>query len=277
MNLVRSIILVGSGIAFVLLSASSGAARDAAQEREPIATDRPGLSFSPITVPRGVFQIEVGLTQVERVETEDADVQTFRVPVVALRFGATDRFELRAAANLYNHTQIDTHLGDVGEIDESGGGDLELGLKVHFVESGSSNRPNVSLIGSTLLPVGDHAFTIHEGRLGFALNGVTGWSLEQVGITIVTGVAWTPVGEDDHVTNGNFVFLVGRSLSDKTSGYVETGWFPREDADGAPVLVGGGIAYLPTPVLQIDAFVDAGVTDEATDWTFGVGVSTRFS
>jgi hypothetical protein len=37
MNLVRSIILVGSGIAFVLLSASSGAAQDAAQEREPIA------------------------------------------------------------------------------------------------------------------------------------------------------------------------------------------------------------------------------------------------
>ena len=254
-----------------LLSASSGAA----QEREPIATDRPGHSFSPITVPRGALQIEAGLTQVELVETEDADVQTLRVPVVALRFGATDRLELRAAASLYNHTQIEPHLGDVGEITESGGGDLELGVKVHLLESGPSSRPNVSLIGSTLLPVGDHAFTIHQDNLGFAMNGVTGWPLEQVGITTVTGVAWTPVGEDDYVTNGNFVLLVGRSLSEKTSGYLETGWFPRENADGAPILVGAGIAHLLTPVVQFDAFVDAGVTDEATDWTFGAGVSTR--
>jgi hypothetical protein len=202
-------------------------------------------------------------------------VQTVRVPVVAVRFGAIDRLELRAGSFLYNHTAIDSHLGDAGEITESGGGDLELGLKVHLLESSPSSRPNVSLIGSTLLPVGDHAFTIHQDNLGFALNGVTGWSLEQVGITTVTGVAWTPAGEDDYVTNGNFVLLVGRTLSEKTSGYLETGWFPREDPHGAPVLVGAGIAYLLAPVVQFDAFVDAGVTDEATDWTFGAGVSTR--
>ena len=89
------------------------------------------------------------------------------------------------------------------------------------------------------------------------------------------GVAWTPAAEDDYVTNGNFVLLVGRSLGLKTSGYLETGWFPRENA-GAPVLVGGGIAYLPTSALPVDAFVDAGVAEEATDWTFGAGVSTRF-
>jgi hypothetical protein len=264
-------LLLGAGLVFGLLSASSVAA----QERAPIATDRPGLSFSPITVPRGAFQMEVGLTQVELVETADADVQTFRVPGVALRFGATDRLELRAGSYLYNHTAIDSHLGETGEITESGGGDLELGLKVHLLETGPSSRPNVSLIGSTLLPVGDHAFTIHQDNPGFALNGVTGWPLEQVGITTVTGVAWTPVGEDDYVTSGNFVLLVGRSLSEKASGYLETGWFPREEADGAPVLVGAGIAYLLAPVVQIDAFVDAGVTDEATDWTFGAGVSTR--
>ncbi|HEY7472878.1 MAG TPA: transporter [Gemmatimonadota bacterium] len=238
-----------------------------------IATDRPGLAFSSITVPRGALQIEIGTPQIERVDVGGVEATTTRIPFLAVRYGVTERIELRAISPIYNHVEIDD---GTTKTSESGNGDLELGAKVHlrrgFLDGGSG--PDLSLIGSVFLPVGDAPFTISDDREGYAVNGVAQAPAGSWTLTGVVGANYLPLGEDSHVTSANLVGWVGRSLTSRVSGYVEAGWFPS-DADTEPAYAGAGVAFLATPLVQLDAFFDRGLNDDATDWIFGGGVSLR--
>jgi hypothetical protein len=219
-------------------------------------------------VPRGAIQFEFGLPQVEILDQGAVEATTVRIPVVALRYGLLERLELRAASPLYN--QI-----DVQETEESGGGDVELGAKVHAI-TGGNGRPDLSLIGSVILPVGDESFTVSEDREAFAANAVAGGAIgERMSWIGVVGGTWLPDGDEGYTANANLVAYLGRSLSDRVSGYVEAEWFPSEGPSD-PVLAGIGLAFLPIPTLQLDASVDRGLNDDALDWLFGVGVSVRF-
>jgi hypothetical protein len=242
------------------------------QAQETIATDRPGFAFSPITVPAQALQFEIGLPLVELADAGDVETQIVRTPVVALRYGLADRFELRTSSALYNRIEIDD---GVDELEESGNGDLELGVKWHLVESGE-RHPDVSVIGSVFLPVGDDPFTISEDRAGFALLGVAGGAIgSDMSWITVAGASWLPDGDDEYTTTGNLVGLLGRSLADRVSGYVEAEWFPS-DSEVDPILAGVGVTFLATPLIQLDAAIDRGLNDDATDWIFGAGISTRF-
>jgi hypothetical protein len=241
--------------------------------QETISTDRPGLAFSPITVPQGALQFEVGVPQIEMADAGSVEATITRIPFVAVRYGVVENLELRAISPLHNRSTVDD---GTSETEESGNGDLELGAKWHVMSSGDG-RPDISLIGSVFLPVGDDAFTIStEDRVGYALNGVVGGPLGSSGISwvFVGGATVLPSGEDEHVTNANLVGYLGRSLTSRVSGYVDAGWFPS-DADTEPAYAGGGLAFLAAPRVQLDAFFDAGLNDDALDWIFGGGVSFR--
>jgi hypothetical protein len=239
--------------------------------QEPIGTDRPGFAFSPITVPDGALQLEVGMPLIENTDAGSTESTVVRVPVIAIRYGLLERLELRAGSALYNHASVDA---GAGEVDESGHGDVELGAKVQVLEA-DGRTPNLSFIGSMYLPVGDDAFTIHEDRAGFALNGAAGGALGTISWITVVGANWIPLGDHEYRTNANLVGYLGRSLTERISGYVEAEWFPADD-DSDPFLAGVGLALLVTPVLQFDVSVDRGLNDDATDWIIGAGVSTRF-
>jgi hypothetical protein len=239
--------------------------------QEPISTDRPGFAFSPITVPHGALQFEVGLPLVETTDGGSTESTVVRVPVVAIRHGLLERLELRAGSALYNHASVEA---GSGEVEESGHGDVELGAKVQVLEAAGRSL-NLSFIGSVFLPVGDDAFTIHEDRAGFALNGAAGGALATISWITVVGANWIPLGDDEYRTNANLAAYLGRSLTERISSYVEVEWFPADD-DTDPFLAGVGLALLVTPVLQLDVSVDRGLNDDATDWIIGAGVSTRF-
>jgi hypothetical protein len=240
--------------------------------QETIQTDRPGLAHSPISVPRGSVQLEIGLPLIEIAEDGVVEATTVRAPVIAVRWGAFERVELRAASPLYNRIEIDE---GANRIDETGNGDLELGFKWHALADGG--LPNdFSVIGSVVLPVGDEPFTLADDRAGYSLLGVAGWPLDpKTSLTSVTGVISTPVDEDERATSSHFVAWLGRALAQRLSGYIEAGWFPS-NRDSAPVLAGAGLAFLVSPVMQLDVSFDRGVNDDATDWIFGGGVSARF-
>lgn len=238
-------------------------------QQEPIATDRPGLLFTTSTVPPGLFQVESG---VDRNSEDDAGLDIDLDSVTAqLRWGIRENLEVRIGGPVYNRVEIGTPIGD---FDESGIGDLELGVKWRLAD-GAGGGPAFSLIPSVVLPTGDEEFTADDPVA--VLNAVVssplaaGWS--------GTGVVGVRSGDSD--AEGSYTDLFAGALAGHAlpwagwSGYVEAGWTEPEAGDGY-AQVGGGLLWLLSDDLQLDASLDVGVNDEAPDLRIGAGASVRF-
>ena len=226
-----------------------------------ISTDRPGLTSNPTVVPMGAFQVEVGTPQF----TQFGDDVTLINAPTQLRYGITPRLEARVFSTLYNSFSV----GDDGNA--AGFGDVEVGFKYQLLTAAPGGTPNLSFIPTVIIPTGEDGFTVGDPVIN--ANVAAGFALPSaLGITLLAG-ATIPTAEGANVT-ANLVALVGRSFTPQLSGYVEAGAFPT---DGATPLYGGaGLAYLVSNRVQLDAFFDAGLNDDALDLIAGVGISARF-
>jgi hypothetical protein len=234
-----------------------------------IATDRPGFAFSPMVVPPGAFQVEAGLPLFARSSFDsdglEATSTVISVPV-ALRYGVARRLELRASSSTFNSASVE--VGSV-ESDDTGFGDVEVGLKYQVLEAGDG-VPNLALIPSVVLPVGSDGFTAGDPVIN--LNAAAGLSLPHaLGLTLVGG-ATVPTAEGSNVI-ANFVAVLGRSFTPALAGYVEMAAFPTDGS--TPIYAGAGVAYLVSNVVQLDASLDVGLNEEAVDLIGGLGLSFR--
>jgi hypothetical protein len=259
-------------IAFATFLAVPAGGALAQAEKTPLVTDRPGFLSSSLTVGRGVFQLEFGLPAVTLVESED-DVEVRSTSAVGLaRFGVSDDFELRLGAPLYIETRV-----EVGRFEDtdSGYGDLEVGAKWHLLDN-QGGRPSFALIPSVILPTGEDGFTAHDPV--YQLIAMAEWTLESGwGISALGGYLNGPSG-DDRYHQETFALLAGRSLpSPAWSAYGEV-VHVITDLDGASdsSFFGAGIRYLVSNDVQLDLSFDRGLTDDAPDWLFGLGLAARF-
>ncbi|HEX8299610.1 MAG TPA: transporter [Rubricoccaceae bacterium] len=244
--------------AVLVLTATAAAAQGS------IATDRPGLTFNPTVVPAGAFQVEVGTPQATRNRTGDVSATLFNAPT-QLRYGITPRLEARVFSTVYNSLSADGPGADA-----DGFGDVEVGLKYQILTAAPGGTPNLSFIPSVVLPTGQDGFTVGDPVVN--ANVAAGFALPNAfGITVLAG-ATIPTADDTNV-NANLAVLLGRSFTPQLSGYVEAGAFPTDGA--TPLFAGAGLAYLVSNTVQLDAFFDAGLNDEAADLLAGVGVSFR--
>jgi hypothetical protein len=218
--------------------------------QDTISTDRPGLGFNPALIAPGVVQVEAGVPAV----TTGEGTELYSFPAL-LRVGVTDRLELRAGTSLYD---IDAD----ADADNVGFDTIELSAKVGVLD-GSDGVPRLAVIPAVFIPT-------ESGSASVSVNATAGWSLPSgFGLTTVAGIGVA----DDEATFA-LVGVLGRSLSDALSAYVEAGMYPGPGDDAA--YAGGGVALLVSPDLQLDAFVDLGLTDAAADVIAGTGVSLRF-
>lgn len=222
-----------------------------------ISTDRPGLGYNPATVDRGTLQVELGLPSAAATASGDVDVQSYSFPV-ALRFGVVPGLELRLGTSLYEAVRTET--GGQSRADGEIGFDvLQAGAKLNLA---AQTGFDVALLPSVYIPA-------EGGDVGFSGVAVAAWSLPY-GFGLSTAAGFFAQGGD---VNGDFVAVLGRSLADRVSGYVEAAAYP---ADGTtPAYAGAGLAFLVSPDLQLDAHFDRGLTDDADDWLFGAGLSFR--
>ncbi len=244
-----------------------------AQDAGPISTDRPGFAFNPTTVPAGAFQVEVGTPQLTRVSGGGATTSLYSIPT-GLRYGVIPRLEVRVNSSVFNAVSVDLDAGNDPD-GASGFGDIELGLKYQVLEARGStpglSLTSLSLIPSVVIPTGEDGFTVGDAVVN--LNASAGFALPSgLGATFVAG-ATIPTADGTRA-NATLVALLGRSFSPALSGYVEAAAFPTDGA--TPLYAGAGIAYLLTSTVQLDAFFDAGLNDEAVDLIGGLGVSIRF-
>lgn len=240
-----------------------------------ISTDRPGLGLGTAVAPPGAFQIELGLPGFATTDLgEDAGSVTFFNFPTLLRVGLFGRLELRAGSTVYNVGRFSEGEDD---LDAEGFGDVEVGLKYNLVP-GSEGVPAVSLVPSVVIPTGEPGFSAERAVINGAV--IAGFALPSaLGLT-TTVYASLPTAEEG-LASGGLVAALGRALTETVSGYVEGGYFLVENPEGVdagndPAYVGAGLAFLATPTIQLDAFVDFGLSDAAADFLYGIGLSTRF-
>lgn len=226
------------------------------------AFDRPGLAFASATVPRGACAWEQGLfdadtDRVAKVRTTDYVADSL------LHCGVADGVELQLGDDGWG--RVDVHGPDGFAARASGGGDARLGVKVAPWNSDTFSLALLATFGVPVgrAPIGDGG---HPRDLGISMAWPAG---EDRSVTFYADRHW---GRDG---NGALVALAyGFPLRDRLAGYVESGV-------GSGVLhareAGGGLTWMATPHVQLDASFLRALDRATTDWQAGFGVSILFA
>jgi hypothetical protein len=229
------------------------------------AFDRPGIAFSPTTLPVDSLAWEQGLPDFQR-DRSDGVTQRVYAASTRLRYGISDRWEVQLAAPLFE--QIDT-TGPGQAFTAAGAGDLSMAIKVGLTPA--EDKFNTALLGVVSLPTARR--DIGLGSEQYSLGATAGWSLgEQQSLALYANVDLL----DGHATwtvSPNWSF----PLSDTVSGYLEGGYqFGNAKGQADNAVAGGGLTWMVTPAVQLDAYGLAGLTRNSTDLSAGCGVSVFF-
>jgi len=236
----------------------------------PLVTDRPDQSDSPITVPRGLFQIEGGWRYGERDDaTGKLELQEF--PGALLRFGVTEKFELRLGLpgiSVISGDDRETFLVDA-----------TLGMKLGILEQDGA-VPDVAFVGTLLVPSGDDEVSSDRVDPGFRFAFGNQLST-RVSLTYNVGMFWLterdPQAERDTRSFLDWTATVGVSANDRLGVFGELFGVTGVSAESRPLTsLGGGVTYLLGSRVQVDGRVTAGLSSAALDWTAGIGVAYRF-
>jgi hypothetical protein len=245
-------------------------------EPPELVTDRPDQTESSATVLPGLVQIEMGWTR-EGDEEDGTGTRSDALPGSLVRIGVTRRMELRLGHAGHNWERIGA--GGPG-LESEGLGDSEVGLKMKLRDEGPSWRPDVALIIATTLPTGDDEQS--SGRADPSFRFALAHTLsERASLGYNAGVAWGtlvgPAGEKETEAVLEYTATVGFALAERLGCFAEFfGIAPlTEGAPDAGVSWDGGATILLLPNLQFDLAGGVGLTDDAADWFFGLGVSAR--
>jgi len=224
------------------------------------AFDRPGIAFSTTTVPRGSLAVELGVP--DFIHTSDAGSRstTYRLDTNA-RAGLGRALELQLATPVFNYQHADT-AGGSGST--TGLGDSRLSLKA-ALPSSSAEFSWAMLAGITFAS-GASAFS------GGSTQYTLATSLNQKLDDTYTAGFYIELdradGATDYTLSPNLNFTLGSTLS----GYVEAAYTHVPHSPDSSV-AGAGLAWMVTPIVQLDLSFDLGLTSESPKLQGGFGVS----
>lgn len=138
-----------------------------------INTDRPSQTESSSVVPKGSFQIESGIQLDAQGFGRTNTVPSYTIPITALRFGLTNRLELRMFNRILS--------GEVGNEMRTGIGDLEVGFKYQIYSEDYSNS-EFALVSQYTFITGSGEFSsnqfshIHKLAASHSLNNKLSFS-----------------------------------------------------------------------------------------------------
>jgi hypothetical protein len=241
---------------------------------EPLVTDRPDFTESPVTVGVGVAQLEMGYTY-----TYDSgaagSTQSHSYPGALLRVGMlAEWFELRIEWGYTNERE--NVFGGAAD-STNGAEDLGLGCKIALTPQ-ECMLPETGLILQMSLPTGSAADSADEVLPGFIY--VYAWELNDD----LSTAGQTQLNRAlDGVTGEPYVefsqsWTVGFSFTDRIGGYSE--WFmfapTGADTDHTEHYFDGGFTYLVNNNLQLDAEAGVGLNGAADDYFLGTGFAVRW-
>jgi hypothetical protein len=237
----------------------------AAQEVEPLVTDRPDFTEGTRTVAPGRFQFEMGYTFARSGEEDEQDFGE-----LLARVGILSWLEGRLGLNSF------VLMRDPGA-DLEGLEDITVGFKARLYrkpERSSWTVPRVSLLFGADLPTGASGIGTSEVVPGTKL--AAGWDLSDR-VVVASNVGWAyGFADDQRFHQGLASLVLGFALADPLTGFIEWyGLFPENRGGGSNNYLNGGVAWLINPDLQLDWRIGAGLQDPSPNWFTGVGLSFR--
>ena len=194
------------------------------------AFDRPGIAFSPSTLPARGLAWEQGLPDFQQ-DRSDGVTQRAYAASTRLRYGITDRWEAQLAAPLFE--EIDTH-GSGQAFTAAGAGDLSVALKLLLT---SGDGPfSMALLGTISFPTARH--NLGDRSEQYSFGATAGWSLNDSQSVALYANVDLLAGDATWTLSPNWSF----ALSDDVGGYLEAGYqFSAARGQSDNAVAGGGL------------------------------------
>lgn len=230
----------------------------AAQETEPIQTDRPDQTETPSIVPKGMLQVETGFS----FQKNEENSKTNTLPSTLWKYGVNDHFELRLITEFVSEK--------LGSETTSGLNPILIGCKIKISDE-KGFWPKASFIGHISLP--NMASTnfktdFYAPEFRFVMQHTLS---KRMSFSYNLGAEW-----DGFSPEPTFIYTVttGLSITDKLGAYIEFfGFAPQQDK--ANHNFDGGITYLINHNFMVDLSSGIGVTENAPQHYVAVGCSFR--
>jgi hypothetical protein len=223
-------------------------------------SDRPGLVVSPEVLPRGVWQIESGVTR-----TSDGPAHLLAVGEAVVRIGVNERAEFRVIPPSYLHLTVDG-------LDESQSGQTDSAVGLKLASPNRAGRAwRIALMSHLILPTGDPGLARSE--LGVDIFLISAWRLAStLDLTFNGGVVAT---EGAHSSLQYGMLQIEGALSPRLALFagarVVTNEFHRFLGHGAT-----GLVYRAAEGVLLDLRLGMGLdapVDEET--SVGLGITWR--
>ena len=252
--------------AFLLLFCGLAFAQEENTAVEPMVTDRPDATESPLTVPKGSLQVESGGFYTS-FEEDGFKTETYTYNTTLLRYGIFDNFEFRLGWN-FEETRFSFNGQEATDV-LSGFSPLLAGMKVEIAEE-DGWKPQIGLIGHLFLPFtagNDYRPETTGADFRFSFSNTLS---PKSSLSYNVGAAW---GNDSPEIAYIYTIAYGYAVTDTFGVYAEVyGDFPEDNR--ANHLWDAGITYLLKPNLQLDATVGRSFT-EGQDIFLSTGLSFR--
>lgn len=251
---------------------------------QEIITDRPDRTESVETVGKNKFQIETGLEYSllkykvfltdetgRELGVSDLKFKTLTAPTTLLRFGITNKIEIRLGFD-FDRT---TTSFDTIEFDSDSKLSLNpptIGAKFE-VAKGKGIVPDFSVLGSVKIPnVGDDVKQVKYFTPEFVLlfsNEIN----ERMGVGYNIGVEWS-----DDLEEKNYFYSVsaGYSITPRLGTFFELYGDLKTDIKNSSQNLDGGFTYLIKNNIQFDIYGGIGLTDDTNNFILGTGIAFKF-
>jgi opacity protein-like surface antigen len=247
-----------------LLVLAALAAAAVAADDDPLDTDRPDFTESPVTVTRGRTQIETGYTY-----TQTGDFEEHAIGELLVRIGWTEVVELRVGFN----SRI---LVDGPGVDISGNEDVSLGCKIRLSDPlpTGSRLPQVAVLLATTVPTGSDGLSVSDPQPSAVV--ALAWDRSER-TTIGGNVGYARLGE----TGARFGEIsaslsLNHDLSHRLGGYVEVYALARQEGRGDDQFVNAGLTWALSEDSQLDFRAGTGFASDSADFFVGAGAALRF-
>lgn len=255
-------------LVFVLLLSSALVSQLNAQDN--IYTDRPTQTTSSAAVPMGAFQFETGFYMLEYSSSNliggTDKYQYFSINNTLLRYGISDRIELRFYQEMYSDRLVSD--GSTAFSNSLTFVPTMIGAKFNLVQN-NPNLPDIGLIASFGGGVFEETGNGLQSDIRFAFDGSLGQELSissNLGLSMSNGF--------DFVTPF-YTLVLGHSLDNKIGIFVEAyGSFPEIGTSSHSM--DAGLTYLLNSSLQLDVYGGTGLSNGSANLLLGFGLSKRF-
>ena len=242
---------------------------------DPIVTDRPTDSASPVLVPPHLFQLEAGY-KFSRIEGDSDTLDEQLLPDLLARYGINKKLEARLVAQGWTSQSGVENQSDT-ESRSNGFNDISLGTKIALAEERGS-RPQMALLIDVRLPVGSQDLTSEYVIPKVLFLGANSLS-ERLGLTYNIGPSFVTAksnGRSETNVDLNYAVALSGSLGGPASLFGEFyGAFAQgsDRLDRHSFQIGSTI--LANRRFQIDVRGGVGLVDNEPEWLIGMGAAFR--